>query len=30
VFLQTFVKVKEGWRDNNNLLKEWGYDNDGK
>jgi len=26
VFLQTFVKVKEGWRDNNNLLKEWGYD----
>lgn len=29
VFLQTFVKVKEGWRDNNNLLKEWGYDNDG-
>jgi GTP-binding protein Era len=30
VFLQTFVKVKEGWRDNNNLLKEWGYDTDGK
>ncbi len=30
VFLQTFVKVKEGWRDNNNLLKEWGYDNDGQ
>jgi GTP-binding protein Era len=29
VFLQTFVKVKEGWRDNNNLLKEWGYDSDG-
>ena len=30
VFLQTFVKVKEGWRDNNNLLKEWGYDSEGK
>jgi GTP-binding protein Era len=30
VFLQTFVKVKEGWRDNNNLLKEWVYDTDGK
>lgn len=30
VFLQTFVKVKEGWRDNNKLLKEWGYDSEGQ
>jgi GTP-binding protein Era len=26
VFLQTFVKVKENWRDNDRLLKEWGYE----
>jgi GTP-binding protein Era len=25
VFLQTFVKVKENWRDNDNLLKQFGY-----
>jgi GTPase Era involved in 16S rRNA processing len=23
--LQTFVKVKEDWRDNDRLLKEFGY-----
>lgn len=28
VFLQTFVKVKEDWRDNDRLLKEWGYENE--
>lgn len=26
VFLQTFVKVKENWRDNDFLLKQWGYE----
>ncbi|MFN4082511.1 MAG: GTPase Era [Bacteroidia bacterium] len=26
VFLKTFVKVKEDWRNNNKLLKEWGYE----
>lgn len=25
VFLQTFVKVKENWRDNDKLLKQFGY-----
>lgn len=25
IFLQTFVKVKEDWRDNDRLLKEFGY-----
>lgn len=28
VFLKTFVKVKEDWRDNNNMLKTFGYEND--
>jgi len=28
VFLKTFVKVKEEWRNNANLLKTWGYDED--
>ncbi len=26
VFLKTFVKVKEDWRNNNKALKDWGYD----
>lgn len=26
VFLKTFVKVKEDWRNNIKLLKEWGYE----
>jgi GTP-binding protein Era len=25
IFLQTFVKVKEDWRDNDNVLKAFGY-----
>jgi GTPase len=25
IFLQTFVKVKENWRDNDKLLKQFGY-----
>lgn len=25
VFLQTWVKVKENWRDNMNLIKNFGY-----
>ena len=25
VFLQTWVKVKEGWRDNLNLIHNFGY-----
>ena len=25
VFLQTWVKVKEKWRDNMNLIKDFGY-----
>ena len=25
VFLQTWVKVKENWRDNVNLIKNFGY-----
>ena len=28
VFLTTYVKVKENWRDKPNLLKEYGYSND--
>ncbi|MCX6187576.1 MAG: GTPase Era [Bacteroidetes bacterium] len=28
VFLQTFVKVKEGWRDNDNMLRQFGYETD--
>ncbi|MBE5742849.1 MAG: GTPase Era [Clostridiales bacterium] len=28
VFLTTYVKVKENWRDRANLLKEYGYSND--
>lgn len=28
VFLTTYVKVKENWRDRPNLLKEYGYSND--
>lgn len=28
VFLQTWVKVKENWRDSSNLLKNFGYRND--
>lgn len=28
VFLKTFVKVKEDWRDNSRTLKEFGYDSD--
>lgn len=28
VFLQTYVRVKENWRDNDNLLKQFGYKND--
>ena len=27
VFLELWVKVKEGWRDNSSLLKNYGYDN---
>ena len=26
VFLTTYVKVKEDWRDRPNLLREYGYD----
>lgn len=26
VFLKTFVKVKEDWRNNNKALKDWGYE----
>ena len=26
VFLTTYVKVKEDWRDRPNLLKEYGYE----
>lgn len=25
IFLQTYVRVKENWRDNDNLLKQFGY-----
>ena len=25
VYLQTWVKVKENWRDSNNLLRNFGY-----
>ncbi len=28
VFLQTFVKVKENWRDDDRMLKHFGYKND--
>ena len=28
VFLTTYVKVKENWRDKPNLLKEYGYSED--
>lgn len=28
IFLQTFVKVKEGWRDNDNMLRQFGYETD--
>jgi GTP-binding protein Era len=28
VFLQTYVRVKDNWRDNDNLLKQFGYKND--
>lgn len=28
VFLQTFVRVKENWRDDDRLLKQFGYKND--
>lgn len=28
IFLQTFVKVKEDWRDNDRILKEFGYKED--
>jgi len=28
VFLTTYVKVKENWRDNNSLIKEFGYKED--
>jgi len=28
VFLKTFVKVKEDWRDNDHMLKTFGYEND--
>ena len=28
VFLTTFVKVKENWRDKSALIKEFGYDGD--
>jgi len=28
VFLQTFVKVKENWRDSDKLLKQFGYKED--
>ena len=27
VYLQTWVKVKENWRDNVNLLRNFGYQN---
>ncbi len=30
VFLQTWVKVKENWRDNLNLLRSFGYQNEGE
>jgi GTP-binding protein Era len=26
IFLETYVKVKENWRDNEKLLKDWGYE----
>ena len=26
IFLQTFVKVKEDWRDNDRTLKQFGYE----
>ena len=28
VYLQTWVKVKENWRDNVNLIKNFGYRDD--
>jgi len=28
VFLQTFVKVKENWRESDRTLKSWGYDSE--
>jgi GTP-binding protein Era len=28
IFLQTYVRVKENWRDNDNMLKQFGYKND--
>jgi len=28
IFLQTFVKVKEDWRDNDRLLKQFGYESE--
>jgi GTP-binding protein Era len=28
VFLQTYVRVKENWRDNDRILKQFGYKND--
>ncbi len=28
IFLQTFVKVKEGWRDSDHMLKQFGYEVD--
>jgi GTP-binding protein Era len=28
IFLKTFVKVKEDWRDNSRTLKEFGYDSE--
>jgi len=26
VFLELYVKVREDWRNNNNMLKQFGYD----
>ena len=28
VYLQTWVKVKENWRDNPNLIRNFGYHQD--
>jgi len=30
VFLTTYVKVEENWRDNINLLSQYGYGDDNK
>jgi GTP-binding protein Era len=28
IFLETFVKVKEDWRDNDRTLKQFGYESE--